>query len=110
MTEDEAKEKNIEYLVGKSMFGANGKALTMGEGEGFVKVLAEKESHKIIGVHIMGPHASDIIHDGAMAIQNGLTVENIKESVFSHPTLSEVFYEAVCGCIGEAIHSLPKKK
>ncbi len=110
MTEDEAKEKNIEYLVGKSMFGANGKALTMGEGEGFVKVLAEKESHKIIGVHIMGPHASDLIHDGAMAIQNGLTVENIKESVFSHPTLSEVFYEAVCGCIGEAIHSLPKKK
>lgn len=110
MTEDEAKANNIEYLAGKSMFGANGKALTMGEGEGFVKVLAEKESHKIIGVHIMGPHASDIIHDGSMAIRNNLTIENIKESVFAHPTLSEVFYEAVCSCVGEAIHSMPKKK
>lgn len=110
MTEDEAKAKNIEYLVGKSMFGANGKALTMGEGEGFIKVLADKESHKIIGVHIMGPHASDIIHDGSMAIRNNLTIEHIKESVFAHPTLSEVFYEAVCACIGEAIHSMPKKK
>lgn len=110
MTEDEAKENNVEYILGKSMFGANGKALTMGEGEGFIKVLAEKDSHKIIGVHIMGPHASDIIHDGSLAIQNGLTVENIKESVFAHPTLSEVFYEAVCGCIGEAIHTMPKKK
>lgn len=110
MTEDEAKEKNIGYIVGKSMFGANGKALSMGEGEGFVKVLAERESHKIIGVHIMGPHASDIVHDGSLAIQNELTVEDIKESVFAHPTLSEVLYEAVCGCIGEAIHSMPKKK
>lgn len=110
MTEDEAKDNNVEYIIGKSMFGANGKALSMGEGEGFVKVLAEKESHKIVGVHIMGPHASDIVHDGSLAIQKGLTVEDIKESVFAHPTLSEVFYEAVCGCIGEAIHSIPKKK
>lgn len=110
MTEDEAKEAGIEYIVGKSMFGANGKALSMGEGEGFVKVMAEKESHKLIGVHIMGPHASDIVHDGSLAIQNKLTIENIKESVFAHPTLSEVFYEAVCGCIGEAIHTMPKKK
>jgi dihydrolipoamide dehydrogenase len=110
ITEGEAKEINVEYIIGKSMFGANGKALTMGEGEGFVKVLAEKTSHKILGVHIMGPHASDIVHDGLLAIQNELTVEDIKESVFAHPTLSEVFYEAVCGCIGEAIHSMPKKK
>lgn len=110
MTEDEAKEKNVEYIVGKSMFGANGKALTMGEGEGFIKVMAEKDSHKIIGVHIMGPNASDIVHDGSLAIQNELTVEQIKESIFAHPTLSEMFYEAVCGCIGEAIHSMPKKK
>ena len=110
MTEDEAKENNVEYIVGKSMFGANGKALSMGEGEGFIKVIAEKKNHKIIGVHIMGPHASDIVHEGSLAIQQQLTVENIKESVFAHPTLSEVFYEAVCACTGEAIHSIPKKK
>lgn len=110
MTEDEAKEANIEYIIGKSMFGANGKALAMGEGEGFVKVMAEKDSHKIIGVHIMGPHASDIVHEGSMAIKNGLKVEDIKATVFAHPTLSEVFYEAVCCCTGDAIHSMPKKK
>ena len=110
MTEEEAKENNVEYIVGKSMFGSNGKALSMGEGEGFVKVLAEKDSHKILGVHVMGPHASDIVQGGSLAIQNNLTVENIKENIFAHPTLSEVFYEAVCGCIGEAIHSMPKKK
>jgi dihydrolipoamide dehydrogenase len=108
-TEEEAKENNVEYVVGKSMFGANGKALTMGEGQGFIKVIAEKKSHKIIGVHIMGPHASDIVHEGSLAIQNSLTVEDIKDAIFAHPTLSEVFYEAVCGCIGKAIHSMPKK-
>lgn len=109
LTETEANEKNIKYLTGKFMFGANGKALTMGEGEGFIKVMAHEDSHEIIGVHILGPHASDLIHEGVLAIQNRLTVEDIKESIHSHPTLAEVFYEAVCDCIGEAIHTLPKK-
>lgn len=110
MTEEEAKEKNIDYIVGKSMFGANGKALTIGEGDGIIKVLAHSETHNILGVHIIGPHASDIIHEGVLAIQNGLTIEKIMESMHAHPTLSEAFYEAVCGCIGEAIHSVPSKK
>jgi len=109
-SEEELKEKNIDYLVGKSMFGSNGKALTMGEGDGIVKVLADTTSHRILGVHIIGPHASDLIQEGTAAIQNNLTVENIKETVHSHPTLTEVFLEAVCACIGEAIHSMPAKK
>ncbi len=108
MTEEEAKEKNIDYIVGKSMFGANGKALTIGEGDGIIKVMAHSETHKILGVHIIGPHASDLIHEGVLAIQNDLTVEKIMESMHAHPTLSEAFYEAVCGTIGEAIHSVPR--
>lgn len=110
MSEEELKEKNIDYLVGKTMFGGNGKALTMGEGDGIVKVLADKETHKILGAHIIGPHASDLIQEATMAIQKNLTVEDIKETVHSHPTLTEAFYEAACGCIGEAIHSMPVKK
>lgn len=110
MTEEEAKEKGIGYVVGKSMFGANGKALTIGEGDGIVKILAHSETHKILGVHIIGPHASDLIHEGVLAIQNGLTAENIIESIHAHPTLSEAFYEAVCGCQGRAIHSVPSIK
>lgn len=110
ITEEEAKQKNINYIVGKSMFGANGKALTMGEGDGIIKVLANIDNHKILGVHIIGPHASDIIHEGVLSIQNEITIENIVETTHAHPTLSEAFYEAVCGCLGEAIHSLPSKK
>lgn len=110
MTEEEAKEKNINYIVGKSMFGANGKALTMGDGDGIIKVLAREDNHMILGVHIIGAHASDIIHEGVLSIQNKLTVESIVESIHAHPTLSEAFYEACCGCVGEAIHSLPGKK
>jgi len=110
ITEEEAKQKNINYIVGKSMFGANGKALTMGEGDGIIKVLANIDNHKILGVHMIGPHASDMIHEGVLSIQNELTIENIVETIHAHPTLSEAFYEAVCGCLGQAIHSLPSKK
>nr|WP_312577805.1 dihydrolipoyl dehydrogenase [Sedimentibacter sp.] len=110
MTEEEAKDKNINYIVGKSMFGANGKALTMNEGDGIIKVLARDDNHKIIGVHIIGAHASDIIHEGVLSIQNELTIERIIESTHAHPTLSETFYEACCCCVGEAIHALPRKK
>ena len=110
ITEEEAKQKNINYIVGKSMFGANGKALTMGEGDGIIKVLANIDNHQILGVHIIGPHASDMIHEGVLSIQNKLTIENIVKSIHAHPTLSEAFYEAVCGCLGEAIHSLSSKK
>jgi dihydrolipoamide dehydrogenase len=115
ITEDEAKQKNIPYRACKFMFGANGKALALGEGEGFIKVIASKTSlknpteEKIIGVHIMGPHASDLIHEGTLAIQNNLSIEDIKNTIHAHPTLSEAFSEAVMGLAGEAIHMAPIK-
>lgn len=110
LTEEEVKERGYDYIVGKTMFGANGKALTMGEGDGNIKIIADNNTHKILGVHIIGPHASDIIHEGVLAIENGLKIENIVKSIHAHPTLSEAFVEAVSGCLGEAIHSMPSKK
>ncbi|MBE1304580.1 dihydrolipoyl dehydrogenase [Clostridium botulinum] len=109
MTEEEIKAKGIEYIKNKFLFGANGKALALGEGEGVVKVICEKESKKILGVHIMGPHASDLIHEGVLAIEKGMTVNDFKEVVHAHPTLGEAFYEAMMGLNKEAIHSINKK-
>jgi dihydrolipoamide dehydrogenase len=108
LTEDEAKKDGIPYKTSKFMFGANGKALALGEGEGFVKVIAQED--KIIGVHIMGPHASDLIHEATLAITNDLKIEHIKNTIHAHPTLSEAFHEAVMGLSGEAIHLVPIRK
>lgn len=110
LTEQQAKEKEIDYEVSKFMFGANGKALALGEPDGFVKVIATKEDKIIIGVHIMGPHASDLIHEGALAISKKLNAKDIANTVHAHPTLSETFYEAVLGLNGEAIHMVPSKR
>ena len=115
MTEAQAKEKGLEYKVGKFLFGANGKALTLGESEGMVKVIATTFSEQgesreeIIGVHIMGPHASDIIHEGALAISSGLEIREVIETIHAHPTLSEAFSEAVMALKGEAIHQVNSK-
>ena len=109
ITENEAKEKGIEYKTSKFLFGANGKALALGEGEGMVKVVSSLDN-TILGVHIMGPHASDLIQEGTMAINNNMKVENITSIMHAHPTLSEAFEEAVLGLTGEAIHIVPSKK
>lgn len=109
ITEDEAKEQDIKYNVSKFMFGANGKALSLGEGEGFVKVISNA-NEEIIGVHIMGPHASDLIHEGTLAVSTKLKIDDIKNTIHAHPTLSEAFHEAVCGLKGEAIHMVQPRK
>lgn len=110
ISEDEAKATNINYVTSKFMFGANGKALALGEPEGMVKVIARKEDNTIIGVHIMGPHASDLIHEGVVAMEKKATCDDIGNIIHAHPTLSESFVEAVLGIKGEAIHSMPPKK
>lgn len=109
LTEEEAKKRGISYLVSKFMFAANGKALTMGESDGLVKVLAEEKTKKVIGVHILGPHASDLIHEGALVVEHGLTVADIGRTIHAHPTLAESFHEAVLGIGGQAIHIMPPR-
>lgn len=110
LTEQKAKEEGLDYKVSKFMFGANGKALAMGKPEGFVKVISSGEDNKIIGVHIMGPHASDLVHEGALAMANNLNVKDIANTIHAHPTLGEAFSEAVLGLNNEAIHMAPSKK
>lgn len=107
-TEDEARAKGIACKVGKFLFGANGKALTLGEGEGLVKVVSD-ENDVLIGIHILGPHASDLVHEGALAINMKLSAEEIAGTIHAHPTLSESFAEAALDLKGAALHSAPNR-
>lgn len=107
ITEEEAKDKGINYKKNKFLFGANGKALALGEGEGLVKVISD-ENNVILGVHILGPHASDLILEGTLMVEKKMTVSDLKEVVHSHPTLGEALHEAVLGLNKEAIHSINK--
>ncbi|MBZ9635457.1 dihydrolipoyl dehydrogenase [Clostridium sp. FP1] len=107
ITEEEAKNSGLSYKKNKFLFGANGKALALGEGEGLVKVISD-ENNKILGVHILGPHASDLILEGTIMVEKGMRVSDLKEVVHSHPTLGEALHEAVLGLNKEAIHSINK--
>lgn len=108
-TEDQLKASGKEYEVSKFQFGANGKALAMGHGEGVIKVLGDKNG-KLLGVHIMGPHASDLIHEAALMMENGQGVDAARKMIYAHPTLSEAFHEAVMGLAGDAVHLMPTKR
>lgn len=99
LTEDQCKAEGIEYRVGKSMFAANGKALAMGEGEGFVKVVYNAGTRQMLGVHIIGPHAADIIAEATACMSLGATVDEVATGiVHGHPTLSECFAQACGAC------------
>lgn len=109
-TEEQLKEKGINYKSSKFMFGANGKALSLGEGDGVIKILAKEDDNKVLGVHILGPHANDLIHEGALAIANDMDANAIMRTIHAHPTLSESFYEATLGLDDIAIHIAPTRK
>lgn len=108
-TEEELKEREIPYTASKFMFAANGKALSLGEGDGLIKVLAG-EDKKILGVHILGPHANDLIGEGTLAMANQLNIDQIGKTIHAHPTLSEAFLEATLGLENKAIHIAPARK
>lgn len=93
LTEEEATKRGVNYRIGKSAFLGNGKAMALGETDGYVKVLCDEED-TVIGVQILGPHASDLIHEGVLAVSRGLKVSDILESVHAHPTLAETLFEA----------------
>lgn len=105
INEEEAKEKSIEYKVGKFMFGANGKALALGENRGLIKIISDN-NNRILGVHILGPHASDLICQGVLAIEKRMTAEELSRIIYAHPTLGEVFHEAVLDLDNRAIHKV----
>jgi dihydrolipoamide dehydrogenase len=94
LTEEQLKEKNVEYNVGTFMFTPNGRAKAMGMTDGLVKVLADKQTDRLLGVHILGPRASDMIAEAVMAMEFGGSAEDIARAFHAHPTLSEVLREA----------------
>lgn len=110
LTEEQAVEKGYAVKIGKFSFVANGKALAMGEPDGFVKVIADAESLRILGVHIMGPHASDLIHEASLAIDHQMDVHAIGHAIHAHPTLAEALHEAVLNVTDSAIHIAPPKR
>lgn len=110
LTEEEAKEKGIAYRVSKFPFRASGRALTMGETDGLVKMICEEEGGRILGLHIMGPHATDLIAEGALVIQLEATARDIAETIHAHPTLSEAVMEAALGQLEGSIHIVSSSK
>jgi dihydrolipoamide dehydrogenase len=104
LTEAKAKEGGRELAVGKFPFTANGKAVALGETEGFVKVIADKKTGEILGVHIIGPEATEIIHEFAVGRTLEATVDEIMHTIHAHPTLSEAALEATLAALGHAIH------
>ena len=104
MTEKQTKESGIAYKVGRFPFRANGKALAMEQSEGFVKIIANTKYGQIIGAHIIGPRATDMIGEIAVAMKLEATVDEIAATIHAHPTLSEAIMEAAHDCLGEAIH------
>lgn len=103
-SEARARENGREIAVGKFPFTASGKAVALGETEGFVKVLADKATGEILGVHILGPEATEIIHEFAVGRTLEATLEEMIHTIHAHPTLSEAAFEATLGALGQAIH------
>ena len=103
-SEAKARENGREIMVGKFPFTASGKAVALGDTDGFVKVVADKASGEILGVHIVGPEATEIIHEFAVGRTLEATVEEIMHTIHAHPTLSEAALEATLAALGQAIH------
>ncbi|KAG5645392.1 dihydrolipoamide dehydrogenase precursor [Asterophora parasitica] len=103
-TEQELKAEGVKYNVGKFLFTANSRAKTNLDSDGFVKIIAEKETDKVLGVHIIGPNAGEMIGEGVLAIEYGASAEDIARTSHAHPTLSEAFKEAAMAAYSKAIH------
>ena len=101
MLEDEAKKKGHEIVVGQFPFGANGRALSLMEPEGFVKVVADAKTDEVLGVHMVGPEVTELVAEAALAIEMGATTEDIARTIHAHPTLPEAVMEAA-----EAVHKM----
>jgi dihydrolipoamide dehydrogenase len=104
ITEEQAKERKLDYQVGRFPFSANGRARTAGETEGFVKIVRDKKYGEILGAHIVGSHASEIIHELTVARENEYTVEEVDLAIHAHPTLSEAIAEAALDSMGRVLH------
>jgi dihydrolipoamide dehydrogenase len=108
VTETQAKEKGLDYKVGKFPFAALGRAMAVNETDGFFKVISDKKTHELLGVHIVGAEASNLISEGALALEMHAFLEDIGLTIHPHPTLGEGLMEATLNGLGQAIHILNK--
>lgn len=104
MTEKEALEKGLELKIGTSYFKGNPRARCTGYTEGFIKIIGEKQSGRVIGMHIIGPHASEMIGEGVLAIVKKATLEDVAHASHAHPTLTEAIKEAALAALGRPVH------
>ncbi|MDQ3515509.1 MAG: dihydrolipoyl dehydrogenase [Gemmatimonadota bacterium] len=105
LTEQQCKEKKLDYKVGRFPFSANGRARTSGETDGFVKIIRDAKYGEILGAHIIGAHATELIHELAVARENEFTVEEVDLAIHAHPTLAEAVAEAALDSLGRVIHA-----
>ena len=108
-TEETLKTQGIAYRSGVFPFAASGRAKAQGETAGMVKVLADAHTDRILGIHMMGPHCSELIAQAVIAMDLGASSEDLAMTMFAHPTLSEAMHEAALAVDGRAIHMVPRK-
>ena len=109
MTEQDAKEKGLPYSVGKFPIGFLGKALTANDTDGFMKVVRHRETNQILGVHMLGHNATEVIAAAGVMIHTKATVQDLAEAVFAHPTIGEAMKEAAEDALGMGLHLPPRK-
>ena len=105
LTEEEAKEKGYQVKTGKFSFRAIGKALVFGESDGFVKLVVEEGTNKLLGAHMVGPHVTDMITEVGLAHVLNATAMDIAHTIHPHPTLAEAIGEAALAVYGKEIHA-----
>ena len=109
LTEEEARAKYDDIRIGRFNFAANGRALASSEAHGFVKVIADNRYGEVLGVHIIGPSAAEIITQASLIMEMEITVDEVIKTIYGHPTYSEALFEAFADILDEAVH-IPKKK
>ena len=110
LSEEAAKEKGIEVKTGQFPFAVNGRALAAGEPAGFVKFVADAKTDRLLGMHVLGSGAGDMVHQGMIALEFVSSVEDLQLMTFAHPTLSEAVHEAALSVDGRAIHAIQRKR
>ncbi|SPX86967.1 dihydrolipoyl dehydrogenase [Moraxella ovis] len=110
LTEQAAKDKGYEVKTGSFSLAANGRALAQGEGQGLIKVVADAKTDRLLGLHMVGVGAGDIVHQGMIALEFVSSVEDLQLMTFAHPTVSEAVHEAALSADGRAIHAIQRKK
>lgn len=110
LTEEQAREKGVEVKTGQFPFAVNGRALASAEPAGFVKFVADAKTDRLLGMHIIGSGAGDMIHQGMIAMEFVSSIEDLQLMTFAHPTLSEAIHEAALAVDGRAIHAIQRKR